>query len=220
MAESYNGWPASPDKGAIGVVQSEWFPGGAKQGDVTTVLRYVAEQLHARVEGIVGGWCWGYNYRANANNPNSLSCHASGTAIDFNAPEHPNGVAGTWTDAQRGEIYAILDEVQGAVHWLDGVDGGTADEMHFEICVDANTLARVARELPSTQPEPEPEGDKPMWCLVRGPDGRIYRLNGATKQHIPDARMVGGDQIVLTWLGLESDYADVQQDWLDTWRDA
>ena len=158
MATSYNGYAASPDKSAIGVVQSEWFPGGAKQGDVTTVLRYVAEQLHARVEPIVGGWCWGYNYRANVNNPSSLSCHASGTAIDWNAPEHPNGVRGTFSDAQRGEIYRILDEVQGAVHWLDGVDGGTADEMHFEICVDAATLARVAQELPGSRPPPSSGG--------------------------------------------------------------
>ncbi len=159
MAESYNGWPASPDKDAIGVVQSHWFPGGAKAGDVTTVLRYVAEQMDARVEGIVGGWCWGYNYRANANNPNSLSCHASGTAIDWNAPEHPNGSVGTFSDEQRGEIYKILDEVQGAVHWLDGVDGGTADEMHFEICVDADTLARIAAELPGHGPKPQPIPD-------------------------------------------------------------
>ena len=56
-----------------------------------------------------------------------------------------------------------------------------------------------------------------MWCLVRGPDGAIWRLNGATRQHVGDAKMVGGDQIILSWLGLESDYADVAQDWLETW---
>jgi hypothetical protein len=162
MAESYNGWPASSNKSEIGVVQSEWFPGGAKEGDVTTVLRYVAEQLNARVEPIVGGTCWGYSYRANANNPNSLSCHASGTAIDWNAPQHPNGAYGTFTDAQVGEIYAILNEVEGAIHWLNGDDGGTADQMHFEVCVDANTLAGVAariggRPAPGPGPSPEPE---------------------------------------------------------------
>lgn len=201
MATSYNGWPASPDKDAIGVVQSEWFPGGAKAGDVTTVLRYVAEQIDARVEGIVGGWCWGYNYRANANDPTSLSCHASGTAIDWNAPEHPNGSVGTWTDAQRGEIYAILDEVQGAVHWLDGVDGGTADEMHFEICVDAGTLARIARELPTHRPPPPPPPEEiPMSAtfLLFDDVGRAVIVDNvmyafSTSAHYDEARQASPD---------------------------
>lgn len=144
MATSYNGWPASDDKGSIGVVSSEWFPGGVKSGDVTTVLRYVAEQLNARVEGIVAGWNWGYTYKANVNNPSQLSCHASGTAIDYMAPNHPNGSGGTFSDAQVGTIYQILAEVQGAVDWLEGYD-----EMHFEICVDAGTLANIAAQLPS-----------------------------------------------------------------------
>lgn len=157
MAESYNGWPASPDKNEIGVVSNGVFPGGVKAGDVSTVLGYVMRQLDARVEPVVDGWCWGYTYKANVNNPSQLSCHASGTAGDWNAPSHPNGSSGTFTAAQVGTIYAILDEVQGAVSWLQGYD-----EMHFEICVDAATLARVAASLPagggpSPAPEPTPE---------------------------------------------------------------
>lgn len=144
MASSYNGWPASDDRDAIGVVPSYWFPGGVKAGDVQAVLGYVAAQLDARVEPIVDGHCWGYTYKANVNNPSQLSCHASGTAIDFNAPAHPNGSSNTFTDQQVGEIYAILDEVQGSVSWLSGYD-----EMHFEICCNATDLAQVAATLPS-----------------------------------------------------------------------
>jgi len=147
MATSYNGWPASPDKAEIGVVASDVFPGGAKAGDVTIVLGYVARQLDARVEPCVDGWNWGYTYKANVNNPSQLSCHASGTAIDWNAPDHPNGSSGTFTQAQRGTIYQILDEVQGAVSWLEGYD-----EMHFEICVNAADLAQVAAVLGDAAP--------------------------------------------------------------------
>jgi hypothetical protein len=147
MATSYNGWPASPDKAAIGVVSSDVVPGGAKAGDVTIVLGYVARQLNARVEPCIDGWNWGYTYKANVNNPSQLSCHASGTAIDWNAPDHPNGSSGTFTSAQRGTIYQILDEVQGAVSWLEGYD-----EMHFEICVDAADLAQVAAVLGDAAP--------------------------------------------------------------------
>lgn len=151
MATSYNGWPASPDRAEIGVVANDVFPGGVKSGDVTTVLGYVMRQLDARVEPVVGGWCWGYTYKANVNNPSQLSCHASGTAGDWNAPDHPNGSSGTFTTAQRGEIYAILDECQGAVSWLEGYD-----EMHFEICVDAGDLAVVAASLPGGSSPPKP----------------------------------------------------------------
>jgi hypothetical protein len=151
---SYNGWPASDDRSAIGVVPSEMFPGGVKSGDVATVLGYVMRQLDARVEPIVNGWCWGYTYKQNVNNPSQLSCHASGTAGDFNAPDHPNGSSDTFTDEQVGVIYQILDEVQGGVSWLQGYD-----EMHFEICVDAGTLAGIAAGLPAGGGGPPPGPD-------------------------------------------------------------
>lgn len=149
---SYNGWPGNSDPKAIDVVkfgdaQGLPFPGGVKAGDVFTVLGYVAVQFNARVEPIVSGWDWGYSWKQNVNNPSQLSCHASGTAIDLNAPDHPNGSSGTFTNAQVGQIYAILNEVQGAVDWLEGYD-----EMHFEISVNASTLARVAASLPGTTP--------------------------------------------------------------------
>jgi len=155
MATSYNGWPASPDKAEIGVVSSDVFPGGAKAGDVTIVLGYVARQLNARVEPCIDGWNWGYTYKANTSNPSQLSCHASGTAIDWNAPDHGYGASGTFTDAQVGTIYQILDEVQGSVSWLEGYD-----EMHFEICVDAADLAQVAAVLgDAAPPTPPPDED-------------------------------------------------------------
>jgi hypothetical protein len=154
MATSYNGWPASDDKASIGVVSSDVFPGGAKAGDVTTVLGYVARQLHARVEPCIDGWNWGYTYKANVNNPSQLSCHASGTAIDWNAVDHPNGSSGTFTSSQVTIIYTILAEVEGAVAWLQGYD-----EMHFEICVSAQTLKGVAARLGGATPPP---GDDDM----------------------------------------------------------
>jgi hypothetical protein len=151
---SYNGWPASDSASAIDVDRSALgagvkFPGGIKNGDVERVLGYVADQLGARVEAPQpnpdgsGYGMWGWSYRANVNNPSSLSCHASATAIDWWAPRHPNGASGTFTDQQVATIYAILDEVQGSVNWLEGYD-----EMHFEICVNASDLARVAASLP------------------------------------------------------------------------
>lgn len=176
---SYNGWPCSSDRDAINVQPfgdpyGLPFPGGVRGGDVATVLGYVATQLHYRVEACVSGWDWGYEYRENVNNPGSMSCHASATAIDYNAPNHPNGgnAYGGFNDAQVAEIYAILDEVQGAVQW--GADySGTKDPMHFEIIVDPDTLAIIAASLPDG-------GQVPPAPTIRNEDGMTasVQVNG------------------------------------------
>jgi hypothetical protein len=117
----------------------------------------------------------GIHLQGQREQPQSLSCHASATAIDYNAPLHPNGSGGTFTDAQVGEIYAILDEVQGAVDWLEGYD-----EMHFEIAVDAATLAIIAASLPSgAGPAPEPEPPK-EWDELATQQEVMQACNDAT----------------------------------------
>lgn len=179
MATSYNGWPASPYPSLIGI-NSKWaplgrtFPGGIKAGDVQTVMTYLVLQLNARVEPIslyTPGDEWGYNYRANVNNPSSLSCHASGTAIDYNATRHPNGKRGTFSAAQVRSIRQILAEI-GVIRW-GGDFSGTPDEMHFEINASPSKVAAAAQKLsgslqPPTPapfpvpPEPEPVEEEEM----------------------------------------------------------
>lgn len=166
MAEySYNGWPASRNPKDFGglekvVVAGESFMPGVRAGDVATVLRYLAEQMHRRVEPIyASGWHdaddWGYSYRPNVNNPRVLSCHSSATAIDYNSTRHPNGKRGTFSKAQVAGIRAILNEVERSVRW-GGDFTGTPDEMHFEIIANQSTLARVAARLRGFDPSPAP----------------------------------------------------------------
>jgi hypothetical protein len=147
---SQNGWPAAPNLATRRLVVNgvSFAPGIRDDDDVHTVLRYVVEQYAARVEPLRSPGCWGWSYRANRNDPNSRSNHASGTAVDVNAPAHPNGVptARTFTAAQIAEVHAILAEVHGAVRW-GGDYHGTPDAMHFEINTDAATLHGVAEEL-------------------------------------------------------------------------
>jgi hypothetical protein len=123
------------------------------------------------VEPCIDGWNWGYTYKANVNNPSQLSCHASGTAIDWNAPDHPNGSSGTFTNSQVTTIYTILAEVEGAVSWLQGYD-----EMHFEICVSAGTLAGVAARLGTNQEDDMPLNDadkKWITDAIKGNNGAL-----------------------------------------------
>lgn len=174
MATSYNGWTASTSPSAIGIVRFEPIPGhdfpaGVKGGDVHYIFTYLVRQLDARVEPIeeyAPGDEWGYNYRPNTNNPSQLSCHASGTAIDYNATQHPNRIANTWTTAQKNEIHEILQECSGVVKWLEGWD-----EMHFEINGTAAQVKAAADKLRlATAPTPPDEQEGPMY--------RIYWFKG------------------------------------------
>lgn len=155
---SYNGWLASANPKDFGglqalVVRTESFAPGVRAGDVWEVLSYVATQIDARVEKVDKGHSaddWGFNFRANMNNVNQISCHGSGTAFDYNAVLHPNGVRGTWTADQKAEIAKILAEVDNVVANLP------YDEMHFEICDDAAAVKRVADILRARKAAPKP----------------------------------------------------------------
>jgi hypothetical protein len=150
MPRSQNGWAASPDlKRRKLVVSGVEFVGGIVDNDnVATVLGYVAEQFYERVEPLHNPGCWGFYYRANRNDPNSLSNHSSGTAIDINAPKHPNGVptSRTYSRAQIAEVHKILGEVNHVVRW-GGDYTRTVDAMHFEINASPAAVAKVAAGL-------------------------------------------------------------------------
>lgn len=147
MPFSYNGWPASPSLPLrpLVVAGEAFVPGVLDDDDVWTILNYVAQQMHERVEPIVRDeWHqmddWGFSYRQTTND-NSLSCHASGTAIDYNATRHPFDVPAdrNFSAEQIAEIRRIVAEA-GAVVW-GGDYRNTPDAMHFEI---NGTRAEVA----------------------------------------------------------------------------
>lgn len=132
-ATSQNGWPAAENLNVnrdfnVGGVK---FPQGVAPGAPETILGWVANRYVATVEALITPGCWGFNYRTIGGG-NTLSNHASGTALDFNAPKHPQGKAGTFTGAQVSAIRAILDYCGGVVRW-GGDYSGTVDEMHFEL---------------------------------------------------------------------------------------
>lgn len=146
MPTSQNGWPASASKRDINVaaftVAGVDFPGGVRAGDVATVLAYVVQRFHTEVEPLHLGWCWGWAYR-DVRGGTSLSNHASGTAVDVNAPAHPLGTH-TFSLSARKAIRGIVSSV-GVVRW--GGEWARPDEMHFEIAGDAGDVAAAANQL-------------------------------------------------------------------------
>lgn len=171
MTVSYNGWTASPHAADFGGLDNREVPGapgvklapGVRAGDVATVMFSFAALFHAHVEPLESGTCWGYNYRPDTNNPKQLSCHASGTAIDLNAPKHPNGKRGTFTDQQVTMIRALLAGYDGVLEW-GGDFTGVDDEMHFEIKGTAAAVAAMAAKLNGAPtPTPAPAATAHQW---------------------------------------------------------
>ena len=181
MPYSYNGWYASPSlRTRPLVVAGESFsPGVLDNDDVYAVFRALAEFLHEHVEPIVrDDWHqaddWGYYYRPTTGGT-SLSCHASATAVDYNATRHPYGVRGTWTAEQVRKVDAYLrDVLDGTVRWGEHYQSNV-DGMHFEINTDAEHVARVAARLRNEEDEMTPDDRKWIKGQLREMEERIEK---------------------------------------------
>src|SRR5690606_27187157 len=148
MSTSANGWKAN-DRG---VIASYTLPGGGKAalraGDVSVVLLWVARRFHETVEPLEWPGNWGYAERTVRGSSTTLSNHASGTALDLNAPKHPLGTdpRANFTAAQLQAIRAIVDFCEGVVRW-GGDYTGRKDGMHFEINAGAAEVRRIADKI-------------------------------------------------------------------------
>ena len=60
-----------------------------------------------------------------------ISEHATGTAVDFNAPLHPLGKKNTFNAADQAKIRQIMKDVSHAAHW--GGRWSRPDDMHVEL---------------------------------------------------------------------------------------
>lgn len=146
MAYSQNGYLAKD----FSLIATYTVPGtgvrvSVRKGDVSVVLLWLMEQFNKRVEPLTGKDTGGYNPRA-VRAGNDLSNHASGTAVDLNWNKHVMGKSGTFTSKQRGEIHAILRELDGVVRW-GGDYHGRKDEMHFEINASLSRVTAVANKI-------------------------------------------------------------------------
>jgi hypothetical protein len=159
MTTSYNGWPAGSRQTAHIVVRT--VPGTKVAlpvaADAAGLLIWAAEQWNDRVDKLNPNWCWGWADRLVRGSTVRVSNHASGTAIDLNAPKHPRGVptAKTMTAKQIREVHQILAEANTVHHVLDwGGDYKVSqpDAMHLEIAAGATTRQVQAAANRLTKP--------------------------------------------------------------------
>lgn len=156
---SQNGWEVATRR----TIRTYTVPGTdqllpLREGDAATVLLYVAARFHREVEPLRTGWSWGYAVRNIRGSARSISNHASGTAIDLNAPAHPLGSAAsrTFTPAKIAAVRRIVRDCGGAVRW-GGDYTGRADAMHFELVANEADVARFAVDLR------RPKTSTPAW---------------------------------------------------------
>lgn len=154
MSRSQNGWSVidhdgCTDRAVLGVE----FPNGWRRGDVDVIFAYLIGRLHREVEALDKGGCWGWFVKPIEGSA-TISNHASGTAIDYNAPAHPMGSRNTYSAAKRSKIRAILADLEGVVRW-GGDYTGRPDDMHFEIHASADDVADMAAKIKGEDVSPE-----------------------------------------------------------------
>ena len=139
MLKSYNGYPASKDPDEIRIT-SYSVRGTSRKlkcaESVGPLLAAFAADFHELIEPIDDGIYddWAYAFRMVRGSTDRLSCHSSGTAIDLNATKHPLGKVGTFPAEKVPMIRALAKKY--GLKW-GGDYKGRADEMHFEVEVNA-----------------------------------------------------------------------------------
>lgn len=138
LLKSQNGWPASSDRSVTNI---QTFEVPLSQGTLKIPLRAEAaprliemiKWWDANIEPVTLGknlGTWGFAYRTIRGYTTTLSNHASGTAIDINAPLHPLGASGTVRADKVAAMRAKAAEL--GLRW-GGDYRGRKDEMHFEV---------------------------------------------------------------------------------------
>lgn len=174
MLTSQNGMPANDRS----VIVSYDLPGGKvalRRGPVGELLAAAARRWHAEVEPLVWPGVWGYAERPIRGQTLVLSNHASGSAIDLNAPRHPLGTSRE-SSMNAGQIAAarrIAADAGGCLRW-GGDYTGRLDVMHWETVKGEQECAQVLARWRGAQPPP-PAGMATLRYGMRD-DGRVRAL--------------------------------------------
>lgn len=224
--KSYNGWYASPN---LNTVVIEPVPGFrvrvVNNANVIAVFTYLVQQYHARVDNVLGPHKaddWGFYFRKNRNS-NNLSNHASGTAIDIDATEHPNGVrvSKTFTDAEVSEIREILDELDDVIDW-GGDYKRTVDGMHFELGVPPGKLQEIGKKIRQNNYKRlgvKPTTNTRVQNFRRGgPQWNVNILDRAAAQRADVARVVHRINVAVNKLPRDKASDSLVNQFVDTYK--
>jgi hypothetical protein len=158
MATSQNGYPVlDSDTGGKPPRLRKWIIPGTnrhlmlRDGSTGFLLVHLAVWFDDKVEPLdhEATWDdWGHAVRQVRGSTSVYSNHASGTACDLNATQHPMGVATakTFTVKQIADIRKRLKFYDGCIGW-GGDYRNRPDGMHFEIDKGMAAVEAKARSL-------------------------------------------------------------------------
>lgn len=169
---SQNGWSA-PGRS---VIATYTVPGTTlriplRKGDASVVLLDFLARYHREVESLYHNPqdLWGYADRVIRGSSSTVSNHASGTAVDHRAVDHPLGARGTFTAREEAALDRLLGSYDGVIR--HGKDyAGRADPMHAELVGSAAAVKRVADRIRSGARPSAPVAPAPA-VLRRGDTG-------------------------------------------------
>lgn len=158
-ATSQSGYPVIIDRSDPRILKNPTVPGtdvqilgGILAGPVSTVMLYFAARFNNEVEQLSLGKVpddWGGTPKTITDG-SGWSNHASYTAIDVNASEHPQHQRGTFTAKQYATMRRIASDLAAAAGRQIlrlGIDwtGSSVDEMHVEIAPNLYGTGYVER---------------------------------------------------------------------------
>lgn len=147
QTDSYNGWLAYSTKELQReYIVRDYLPGLKPKiectKEVLPIFYNLFYDLHKSVEPLTSTSCFSYR---NARGKSVLSCHASGTAIDFNHPKHPHHHANTFKPEQVAQIQKLIKRY--GCRWGGNWKGYDVDDMHFEIWMTKNEAQLLIQKL-------------------------------------------------------------------------
>lgn len=209
MASSQNGWPVAEKSDCS---QGPWFgvtfPNGILAGDVATIAEWQLGRYRADVEPLVAGTCWGW-FVKDIEGSSTISNHASGTAWDVNATQHPMGppTSSNMSDAEISACRRIVDDADGTLRW-GGDYSGRPDPMHWEIDAGPSAVSAFADRIRRGD-VPGAGGDMAGFLPRRGESGEHVAY---WQYHLEDLGYELGAP--------DGDYGDRTHDAVTAWRAA
>jgi hypothetical protein len=150
MPKTGNGWqverPGSKNLTTIHAAGLSFTVKKGYGGNISRAMKWLIDELN-KVEAIGEfGWDGTYAYRP-VRGGSTWSEHAAGTALDWNAAQHPMGVSRTagWSSNQVAQIRTFLRTQKGSAFKWGADFSHRPDAMHFEM--RSPTVWRRVRRL-------------------------------------------------------------------------
>lgn len=191
---SQNGWTVLEKRPPYVPIPGTDIEIAVRPGDVAFLLTRVASWFNRNIESLSKKNAenapdeWGWALRPIRGQTKGYSNHASATAIDLNAVDHPRGVKGTFSADEKRRIRAYLAEYRGVIRWGEDFSG-TVDGMHFEVIGTVGKVADVAAELRlRDMPVESTREDEEMFGMfICNYDGTYYVVSAAGKRKVSQA---------------------------------